>query len=61
MSRLSTPTPVFRITITTIKENNMNLSKSYEFFKPESCGGRIHIIGCGAVGSTVAENLSRLG
>lgn len=39
----------------------MNLSKSYEFFKPESCRGRIHIIGCGAVGSTVAENIARLG
>ena len=39
----------------------MNLSKSYEFFKPEDCRGRIHIIGCGAVGSTVAENIARLG
>lgn len=39
----------------------MNLSKSYEFFKPEDCHGRIHIIGCGAVGSTLAENIARLG
>ena len=39
----------------------MNLSKSYEFFKPEDCGDRIHIIGCGAVGSTLAENIARLG
>ena len=39
----------------------MNLSKSYEFFKPEDCKGRVHIIGCGAVGSTVAENIARLG
>lgn len=39
----------------------MNLSKSYDFFKPEDCQGRVHIIGCGAVGSTIAENLARLG
>lgn len=39
----------------------MNLAKSYEFFQPESCRDRIHIIGCGAIGSTVAENLVRYG
>lgn len=39
----------------------MNLSKSYEFFKPEMCTERIHILGCGAIGSTVAENLVRFG
>lgn len=39
----------------------MDLSKSYEFFKPESDTSRIHIIGCGSVGSTVAENLARCG
>jgi len=39
----------------------MNLSKSYEFFKPEMCESRIHIIGCGSVGSTVAELLARFG
>lgn len=39
----------------------MDLSKSYEFFKPEMCEERIHIIGCGAIGSTVAENLVRFG
>lgn len=39
----------------------MDLSKSYEFFKPEECRERIHIIGCGAIGSTVAENLARFG
>lgn len=39
----------------------MNLSKSYEFFQPEMCKERIHIIGCGAIGSTVAENLVRFG
>lgn len=39
----------------------MNLSKSYDFFKPETCTSRIHIIGCGSVGSTVAELLARFG
>ena len=39
----------------------MDLVKSYDFFQPESCRERIHIIGCGAVGSTVAENLVRFG
>lgn len=39
----------------------MDLSKSYEFFQPEKHKGRIHIIGCGSVGSTVAENMARLG
>ena len=39
----------------------LNLSKSYDFFKPEDCKERIHIIGCGSVGSTVAELLTRFG
>lgn len=39
----------------------MDLSKSYEFFQPEMCKERLHIIGCGAIGSTVAENLVRFG
>mgnify|MGYP000238392865 CR=1 FL=1 len=39
----------------------MDITKSYDFFKPETCSSRIHIIGCGAVGSTVAENLVRFG
>jgi len=39
----------------------LNLSKSYEFFKPEDCKERIHILGCGSVGSTVAELLVRFG
>lgn len=39
----------------------MNLVKSYDYFKPETVTSRIHIIGCGAVGSTVAENLVRMG
>ena len=39
----------------------MDLSKSYDFFKPEMLKERIHIIGCGSVGSTVAELLARFG
>lgn len=39
----------------------MNLNKSYEFFQPEKVVERIHIIGCGAVGSTIAELLARAG
>lgn len=39
----------------------MDLSKSYDFFKPEKNSDRIHIVGCGSVGSTVAENLVRSG
>lgn len=39
----------------------MNLAKSFEFFDPNTCKGRIHIIGCGSVGSTVAELLARFG
>jgi len=39
----------------------LNLAKSYDFFKPESCRERLHIIGCGSVGSTLAELLVRFG
>lgn len=39
----------------------MNLSKSYDFFNPDKCTDIINIIGCGSVGSTVAELLSRHG
>lgn len=39
----------------------MDLSKSYEYFQPEKDDARVHIIGCGSVGSTVAENLVRMG
>lgn len=39
----------------------MNLVKSFEFFDPGICRDQIHIIGCGAVGSTLAEIITRLG
>ena len=39
----------------------MDLSKSYEFFQPDMLTSRVHMIGCGAIGSTVAENLARFG
>ena len=39
----------------------MNLSKSLEFFNPSNVREKIHIVGCGSVGSTVAENLVRCG
>ena len=39
----------------------MDLTKSYDYFKPESVMGRVHIVGCGSVGSTIAENLARSG
>lgn len=39
----------------------MDLAKSYEVFQPEKVTDRIHIIGCGAGGSTIAELLARYG
>lgn len=39
----------------------MDLSKSYDFFQPDKDNSRIHIVGCGSVGSTIAENLARCG
>ena len=39
----------------------MNLNKHFEFFDPTSVNDEIHIIGCGAIGSTIAEMLTRLG
>ena len=39
----------------------MNLSKSLEYFNPSTVKDKIHIIGCGSVGSTLAENLVRCG
>ena len=37
----------------------MNLTKSSEYFDPLMDNARIHIVGCGSVGSTLAENLAR--
>ena len=41
----------------------MELAKSQEFFNPRELTGtnRLHIIGCGSVGSTLVEVLARLG
>lgn len=39
----------------------MDLSKSYEYFQPDKDTSRLHIVGCGSVGSTLAENLARCG
>ena len=39
----------------------MNLAKSFEFFDPNTLNEQVHIIGCGSVGSTVAELIARFG
>jgi len=39
----------------------MDLSKSYEYFNPNKVKSTCYIVGCGSVGSTVAENLARCG
>lgn len=39
----------------------MDLTKSIEYFNPVNVRHKCHIIGCGSVGSTVAEMLARLG
>lgn len=39
----------------------MDLSKIEMIFDPDTIKGRIHIIGCGSVGSTLAELLARYG
>lgn len=39
----------------------MDLNKSQEFFNPENVKGMCHIIGCGSIGSSVAELLARYG
>ena len=39
----------------------MNLNKHRDFFNPDNLEDTIHIIGCGAVGSTIAEQIARLG
>lgn len=39
----------------------MNLNKHIDFFNPADVNSPIHIIGCGAIGSRIAELLVRLG
>lgn len=39
----------------------MDLAKCYEFFQPEMARDKVHIVGCGATGSTIAELLARFG
>ena len=39
----------------------MDLTKIEGFFTPSKIRSRVHIIGCGSVGSTIAENLARFG
>lgn len=39
----------------------MDLNKSLEFFDPKKVKARCHIIGCGSIGSNVAELLARYG
>lgn len=39
----------------------MNTNKFYDFFQPESVQDRIHIIGCGAIGSILGDSLARMG
>lgn len=39
----------------------MDLNKSLEFFNPENVKGRCYVIGCGSIGSNVAELLARYG
>ena len=39
----------------------MDLNKSLEFFDPKKVKGYCHVIGCGSIGSNVAELLTRYG
>ena len=39
----------------------MDLSKSYEFLQPDKVRDRIHVIGVGAIGSTICELLAKGG
>lgn len=39
----------------------MDLNKSLEFFNPKTVKGYCHVIGCGSIGSNVAELLARYG
>lgn len=39
----------------------INLAKSLEYFDPSKVRGKIHVVGCGSVGATLAELFVRLG
>lgn len=39
----------------------MNTNKHYEFFQPDKVQAPCHIVGCGAIGSTLAGILAKLG
>lgn len=39
----------------------ISLAKSLDYFDPGKVRGKVHIVGCGSVGATVAELLVRLG
>lgn len=39
----------------------INTNKHYEFFQPDSIKAPIHIVGCGAIGSTLGTLLAKLG
>lgn len=39
----------------------LDMTKFHDFFQPEKVEDPIHIIGCGAIGSTVAASLARAG
>ena len=39
----------------------IDLNKSRDFFDPSKIKMPVHIIGCGAIGSHLAETLARLG
>ena len=39
----------------------MNTNKFYDFFQPDQVNERIHIIGCGAIGSLLGDTLARMG
>ena len=39
----------------------MNTNKHYEFFQPDKVNAPVHVVGVGAIGSTVAHLLAKLG
>lgn len=49
------------ITLKEVIMANINLNKSKDFFNPDKVTETCHIIGCGSIGSNVAELLARYG